>query len=152
MISAAVREQVGTNLQLPTVDLGNLSLKNIANAVRAFRIVTSTEEARARMPAMGATGRPSIAVLPFRTLDPDPEKAYFGECMVEDIIASLATLKELRVISRNSTVAYRGKEADAQQVGLDLGVRYVLSGSVRRGRRRDRITTELADTETGSVL
>jgi TolB-like protein/Tfp pilus assembly protein PilF len=152
MISAAVREQVGANLQLPTVDLGNLSLKNIANPVRAFRIVTSTEEARARIPAMGATGRPSIAVLPFRTLDPDPEKAYFGECMVEDIITSLATLKELRVISRNSTVAYRGKEADVHQVGLDLGVRYVLSGSVRRGRRRDRITTELADTETGSVL
>jgi len=98
MISAAVREQVGANLQLPTVDLGGLSLKNIANPVRAFRIVTSTDEVRARLPAMGATGRPSIAVLPFRTLDPDPDKAYFGECMVEDIIASLATLKELRVI------------------------------------------------------
>jgi len=152
MISAAVREQVGANLQLPTVDLGGLSLKNIANPVRAFRIVTSTDEVRARLPAMGATGRPSIAVLPFRTLDPDPDKAYFGECMVEDIIASLATLKELRVISRNSTVAYRGKETDVYQVGIDLGVRYVLSGSVRRGSRRDRITTELADTETGSVL
>jgi len=152
MISAAVREQVGANLQLPTVDLGNLSLKNIANPVRAFRIVTATGASRPRIPAMGAPGRPSIAVLPFRTLDSDPAKAYFGEGMVEDIIASLATLKDLRVISRNSTIAYRGKEADVHQVGLDLGVRYVLSGSVRRGPRRDRITTELADAETGSVL
>jgi TolB-like protein len=152
MISAAVREQVGSNLQLPIIDLGNLSLKNIAAPVRAFRVAISTDDVRPRLPAVGVPGRPSIAVLPFRTLDPDPEKAYFGECMVEDIIASLATLKELRVISRNSTVAYRGRDTDVHQVGLDLGVRYVLSGSVRRGVRRDRITTELADTETGSVL
>jgi len=120
--------------------------------VRAYRVVTSLEHSRPRLPAAGAPGRPSIAVLPFRSLDPDPEKAYFGECMVEDIIASLATLKELRVISRNSTIVYRDKETDVHQVGVDLGVRYVLSGSVRRGPRRDRITTELADTETSSVL
>src|SRR6516165_5940632 len=152
MISATVREQVGSNLQLPTIDLGNLVLKNVANPVRAYRVVTSLEHSRPRLPADGAPGRPSIAVLPFRSLDPDPEKAYFGECMVEDIIASLATLKELRVISRNSTIVYRDKETDVHQVGVDLGVRYVLSGSVRRGPRRDRITTELADAETGSVL
>jgi adenylate cyclase len=152
MISGAVREQVGSNLQLPAIDLGNLALKNVANPVRAYRVVSSPEHSRPRLPAAGPPGRPSIAVLPFRTLDPDPEKAYFGECMVEDIIASLATLKELRVISRNSTVAYRGKETDVRQVGADLGVRYVLSGSVRRGPRRNRITTELADTETSSVL
>jgi len=152
MISATVREQVGSNLELPAIDLGNLALKNVANPVRAYRVVTSLEHSRPRLPAAGAPGRPSIAVLPFRSLDPDPEKAYFGECMVEDIIASLATLKELRVISRNSTIVYRDKETDVHQVGVDLGVRYVLSGSVRRGPRRDRITTELADTETSSVL
>jgi adenylate cyclase len=98
MISATVREQVGSNLELPAIDLGNLALKNVANPVRAYRVVTSLEHSRPRLPAAGAPGRPSIAVLPFRSLDPDPEKAYFGECMVEDIIASLATLKELRVI------------------------------------------------------
>jgi adenylate cyclase len=152
MISAAVREQVGSNLQLPAIDLGNLTLKNIADPVRAYRVMTALEQGSPRMPAIVQSGRPSIAVMPFRMLDPDPEKAYFGECMVEDIIASLSTLKELRVISRNSTVAYRGREVDVRQVGSDLGVRYVLSGSVRRGRRRDRITTELADAETSSVL
>jgi TolB-like protein len=152
MISAAVREQVGSNLQLPAIDLGNLTLKNIADPVRAYRVMTALKQGSPRMPAIVPSGRPSIAVMPFRMLDPDPEKAYFGECMVEDIIASLSTLKELRVISRNSTVAYRGREVDVRQVGSDLGVRYVLSGSVRRGRRRDRITTELADAETSSVL
>ena len=152
MISAAVREQVGSNLQLPTIDLGNLALKNVANPVRAFRVVTSREHYRPRLSAAGAPGRPSIAVLPFRTLDHGEARAYFGECMVEDIIAALAALKELRVISRNSTAAYRGKETDVRQVGVDLGVRYVLSGSVRHGPRRNRITTELADTETSSVL
>jgi adenylate cyclase len=152
MISGAVREQVGSNLQLPAIDLGNLALKNVANPVRAYRVVTSPEHSRPRLPATGAPGRPSIAVLPFRTLNHDPARAYFGECMVEDITAALATLKELRVISRNSTLAYQGREADVRQVGTDLGVRYVLSGSVRRGPRRDRITTELADTETSSVL
>jgi TolB-like protein len=152
MISAAVREQVGSNLQLPAVDLGHLALKNVGNPVRAYRVETTPEHSRPRLPAAGAPGRPSIAVLPFRTLDPDPGREYFGECMVEDIIAALATLKELRVISRNSTAAYRGRETDIRQIGVDLGVRYVLSGSVRRGPRRDRITTELADAESSSVL
>jgi TolB-like protein len=152
MISAAVREQVGANLQLPTIDLGNLSLKNIANPVRVFRVVTSPEHGRPRISAVGEPNQPSIAVLPFRTLDVDPEKAYFGECMVEDIVAALAMLEELRVISRSSTLAYRGTDIDLRRVGVDLGVRYVLTGSVRRGLRRNRITAELADTESGAVL
>jgi adenylate cyclase len=151
MISAAVREQVGKNLQLPTVDLGNVSLRNIANPVRAIRVISS-EQVRARISASSVPGQPSIAVMPFRTLDPDPERAYFGECMVEDIIASLATLGELRVISSSSTQTFRGADTDLRRVGLDLGVRYLLTGSVRRGPRSNRIVAELADIESGSVL
>jgi adenylate cyclase len=101
---------------------------------------------------VGSRGQPSVVVLPFRTLDPAPEKAYFGECIVEDIIAGLATLEELRVISRSSTLRYRGTDKDLRQVGLDFGARYVLTGSVQPGRQRNRITAELADTETGLVL
>jgi adenylate cyclase len=152
MISGAVREQVGANLQLPLVDLGDVSLRNIANPVRAIRVATSPAQGRPRIPAGVARGQPAIAVLPFSALDSDSEKAYFGASIVEDIIASLAALEELRVISRGSTLRYRGTDVDLRQVRLDLGVRYVLTGSVRRDGRRYRITAELIDVETGLVL
>jgi TolB-like protein/Tfp pilus assembly protein PilF len=151
MISAAVREQVGANLDLPTVDLGNLGLKNIQAPVRAFRVLTNIEQDAPRIARANLRRQPSIAVLPFRTLDPDPEQAYFGDGLVEDIIGALAALKDLLVISRNSTLVYRGKDVEVRRVGSDLDVRYVLSGSVRRRGHRLRIAAELADTESGLV-
>lgn len=151
MISSSVREEVGTNLELPTVDLGNLSLKNIQTPVRAFRVITNPDPGGPRLVRSNQRRQPSIAVLPFRTLDPDPEHAYFGDGLVEDIIGALAALKDLLVISRNSTLVYRGKDVEVRRVGSDLDVRYVLSGSVRRHGSRLRIAAELADTETGLV-
>jgi len=152
MISAAVREEVGANVDLPIVDLGNLGLRNIQTPVRAFRVLTSTEPGGPRSARSSLRRQPSIAVLPFRTLDPDPEQAYFGDGIVEDIIGALATLKDLLVISRNSTLVYRGKDTEVSRIGSDLNVRYVLSGSVRRSGSRLRIAAELADTESGLVL
>ena len=84
--------------------------------------------------------------------DQDPAQAYFGDGFVEDIIGALSALKELVVISRNSTLPYRNPDVDVRDVGQDLHVRYVLSGSVRRGGRRLRITAELADTHSGEIL
>jgi adenylate cyclase len=152
MISAAVREQVGQNLELPTVDLGNIGLKNIQTPVRAFRVLTGSDSGGSRSIRTSLRRQPSIAVLPFRTIDPDPEQAYFGEGLVEDIIGALAALKDLMVISRNSTLVYRGKDVEVSRIGRDLDVRYVLSGSVRRRGRRLRIAAELADTGSGLVL
>ncbi len=151
MISGAVREEVGTNLELPTVDLGNLALKNIQTPVRAFRVITNGDPGGPRLVRSSLRRQPSIAVLPFRTLDPDPEQSYFGDGLVEDIVGALAGLKDLLVISRSSTLVYRGREVEVRRVGSDLDVRYVLSGSVRRRGSRLRIAAELADTETGLV-
>src|SRR4029077_20738114 len=94
---------------------------------------------------------PSIAILPFRALD-DPKDTYFSEGMVDDIIFTLASVRGLLVISRTSTLAYRDTPTDLQRIGQELGVSYVLSGSVRRADNRLRISAELSHVETGSVI
>ena len=101
---------------------------------------------------LGADNRPSIAVLPFRKYQKDPEEAYFADGIVDDIIYALAGLKELFVVSRGSTLGYGGDEVDARAIGQALGVRYVLYGSVRRDAGRLRIATELSDAETGTII
>jgi len=152
MISGLVREQVGNNLGLPAIDLGQIPLKNIRAPVHVFRILTSAELSRPRQAEAWLHRQPSVAILPFRTLHDDPRQAYFGEGIVEDIIAALAGLKDFFVISRNSTMCYRGQDADVRRVGAELGVRYVLSGSVRRSARTLRVAAELAETNDGLVL
>ena len=99
-----------------------------------------------------AQGRPSIAVLPFRVEGEDQTKGYFGEGIVEDIVGSLASLHELLVISRSSTLRYRGEDVDVRVVGQDVGAKYALSGSVRRAGPRIRVSVELAETTGGSVV
>ena len=152
MMSAAVYQQAGAELSVQAVDLGETVLKNIAQPVRIFRAVVSTHAGRARASRTQKGGVPSIAVLPFRMVGQDEAQSYFGEGIVEDIIGALAALKELVVISRNSTLAYKSSHVDFRKVSQELNVRYVVSGSVRRDARRVRIMAELTDTYTGVIL
>src|SRR6202142_2317252 len=96
--------------------------------------------------------RPSIAVLPFANMSGDPEQEYFADGMVEEIITALSRIRWLFVIARNSTFTYKGQAVDVKQVGRELGVRYVLEGSVRKGRNQVRITGQLIDAGTGAHL
>lgn len=155
-VSRSVYDQVRARIDMPVHELGALELKNIGRLIEAYVICADPESGSAAVltgaARQASAYRPSVAVMPFRMFDPDPEKAYFGDCMVEDIIGSLSALQDLRVISRNSTASYRGADLDLRQLSRDLGVRYVLSGGVRRDPSRLRITAELADAENGQVL
>ena len=150
-VSASVREQVGEKLPIGFADLGEHEVKNIARPVRVYRVDARAEPtgpAAADTP-LALPDRPSIAVLPFANLSGDPEQDYFVDGMVEDIITGLSRNKWLFVIARNSSFAYKGKSPDIRQVGRELGVRYVLEGSVRRAAARVRITGQLVEAESG---
>jgi len=112
--------------------------------------VAITETAERTRPALALPGKPSIAVLPFANLNADPEQEYFADGIVGDIITELSRFSELFVIARNSSFQYKGKAVDVRQVGRELGVRYVLEGSIRRGGDRIRISAQLIDTATGA--
>ena len=132
-ISGTVYDQVATKVPLVWEFLGEQSVKNIARRVRVYRVrLGATANRSASRPSVSPADRPSIAVLPFREPDVSEGHSYFGDGIVEDIIGALASLPDLVVISRNSTSRFRGTPVDVGSVGRDLGVRYVLSGSVRR--------------------
>ena len=139
-------------------DLGDQSLKNIARPVRVYRI--ELEEARAEPPATAPAAPaafalpdgPSIAVLPFQNMSGDAEQDYFCDGLVEDIITTLSKLAGLRVIARNSTFVYKGRSVDVRDAAKQLGVRYVLEGSVRKSGNRIRITAQLIDAKDGAHL
>ena len=156
-ISGGVHDQVRDKLDLPFEDIGEQMVKNIARPVRAFRITTGSGQ-RAQLPKaqlqpqLSLPDKPSIAVLPFQNMSGDPEQEYFADGMVEDIITALSRFKELFVIARNSSFIYKGRAVDIQQVSRDLGVRYVLEGSVRKAGNRVRITGQLIDAETRAHL
>jgi adenylate cyclase len=153
-VSASVREQVGEKMPIGFADMGQHRVKNIARPVRAYR-VEKRGEPRADLADDAATGplalpdRPSIAILPFANMSGDPEQDYFVDGMVEDIITGLSRIKWLFVIARNSSFAYKGKSPDIRQVGRELGVGYVLEGSVRRAADRLRITGQLVEADSG---
>jgi adenylate cyclase len=156
-ISGRVYEQVEGKLDLGFEDMGEHEVKNIRKPVRVFRV--KTDDGGARRQGLGAAGqalalpnKPSIAVLPFDNLSGDPEQEYFADGITEDIITGLSRFRSLFVIARNSTFAYKGRSPDVREVARDLGVRYVLEGSVRRGGERIRITGQLVDAETGNHL
>ena len=135
------------------VDLGEQSLKNIARSVRVYRFdlaskATTAPEAPPSLPAQ--SDKPSIAILAFTNMSGDPEQEYFSDGISEDIITDLSKLSELHVIARNSTFTYKGKAVDVKQVGRELGVRYVLEGSVRKAGNRVRVTGQLIDAATGA--
>jgi adenylate cyclase len=139
-----VRGKLDANFQ----DTGERQLKNIAQPVRVYQFRPGGGAAEAATLAL--PDKPSIAVLPFQNLSGDPEQEYFADGMVEDIITGLSRIKWLFVIARNSTFTYKGRAVDVKQVGRELGVRYVLEGSVRKAADRVRITGQLIDAATGT--
>jgi len=146
-VSRVVRDQVRDKLDIAFEDLGEQALKNIARPVRVFRVrPDAAVSAVSPAPALALPDKPSIAVLPFENMSGDPEQEYFADGMVEDIITGLSRIKWLFVIARNSTFVYKGRAVDVKQIGRELGVRYVLEGSVRKLGNRVRITGQLIDT------
>jgi TolB-like protein len=137
-------------------DKGEIALKNIARPVQVFAI-SGAKESKTTVspeskPALALPDKPSIAVLPFANMSGDPEQDYFADGMVDDITTALSHFKAMFVIARNSSFTYKGRAVDVKQVGRELGVRYVLEGSVRKAANRVRITGQLVDTATGAHL
>jgi adenylate cyclase len=162
VVSRAVREAVTGRLKVSLHALGELALKNVERPIRAFRAdwsagdwpAHSVEAGAAATPmefaaALTLPDKPSIAVLPFQNMSGDPEQEYFVDGMVEEIITGLSRSKQLFVVARNSSFAYKGKSPDIRHVGRELGVRYVLEGSVRKSGNRVRITGQLVDASSG---
>jgi adenylate cyclase len=135
------------------VDSGEHSLKNIARPVRVYRVELGGESAtQPATPASVLLDKPSIAVLPFTNMSGDAEQDYFCDGLVEDIITTLSKLAGLRVIARNSSFVYKGRSVDVREAAKQLGVRYVLEGSVRKSGNRIRITAQLIDAKDGAHL
>ena len=151
-VSNTVHDQVRDRLPFAFEDLGEQQVKNIARPVRVFRAQLGMPNAGAPPPALALPDKPSIAVLPFQNLSGDPEQEYFADGMVEEIITALSRIRWLFVIARNSTFTYKGQAIDVKRVGRELGVRYVLEGSVRKAGGRVRITAQLIDATTGVHL
>lgn len=153
LISNRVYEDVIDKLDLTFEDMGELTLKNIARPVRAHALRTESE---ARSGAVAAHPKrpvkPSVAVLAFENLSSDPEQDYFADGITEDIITALSRAPWLFVIARNSSFSYKGLSVDVRQIGRELGVRYVLEGSVRKVGANLRVTGQLVDAETGAHL
>jgi TolB-like protein/tetratricopeptide (TPR) repeat protein len=153
-ISDDAFRQVHGKVEAEFADIGEQSLKNIARPLRVYRIGPSpvTEQPTAAPTALPLPDKPSIAVLPFANLSGDPEQEYFVDGMVEEIITALSRIRWLFVIARNSSFTYKGQAVDVKQVARELGVRYVLEGSVRKAGERVRVTAQLIDAETGTHL
>ena len=157
-ISGAVHEQVENKLPLTYTALGEQSVKNILRPVRVFRVVlepratTDGAEQSEGAPALALPDKPSIVVLPFLNLSGDVEQEYFSDGITEDLITDISKLSGLFVISRNSAFLYKGKAVRPEQVSKELGVRYLLEGSIRKASNRVRITAQLIDATTGYHL
>src|SRR5262245_19977754 len=142
---------VQRKLPLQFVDMGEHQLKNITDPVRVYRVNAAQQiQGVTTKPTLSLPDKPSIAVLPFTTLSGDPDQEYFGDGIAEDILTDLAKLRWLFVIARNSSFTFRGKAVDVRNVSRELGVRYVLEGSVRRAGSRIRVTAQLIDATMGS--
>jgi adenylate cyclase len=168
LISRTVHEAVAGRVKATFDDLGSLALKNIERPLQAFEVKWNPTDwnASAAAPTAQASGRalsttdialalpdkPSIAVLPFINMSGDPEQEYFTDGITEDIITELSRFHSLFVIARNSSFSYKGKSPNIQQVGWELGVRYVLEGSIRKSSNRIRVTGQLIDTLTGNHI
>jgi TolB-like protein len=150
-LSQTVFNHVRGKVKLGFEDLGERQLKNIARPVRVYRLHPDGDEWAVR-PALALPDKPSIAVLPFTNMSGDPEQEYFADGMVDDIITALSRFRNLFVIARNSSFAYKSRAIDVKEVGRELGVRYVLEGSVRKAGERLRITGQLIDASTGAHL
>jgi TolB-like protein/Tfp pilus assembly protein PilF len=150
-ISRMVLEGLGNRVEAVFSDAGEHQVKNVARPIRVWRWSSAPVD----MPyaeAMSLSERPSIAVLPFQNLSGDTEQDYFADGMVEEIITALSRMHWLLVIARNSSFTYKGKAVDVKRAGRELGVRYVLEGSVRKAWKRVRVTGQLIDTATAAHI
>ena len=165
-LSATAWMQAKGKIEIEVDDLGEMTLKNVPEPVRVYRVDpngrVNPQGSRITSPSgpnfldadreLSLPDKPSIAVLPFDNMSTDPEQEYFSDGITEDIITELSRFPTLFVIARNSTFSYKGKSIDVKQVATDLGVRYVLEGSVRRAGQRVRITAQLIDSQSGNHI
>jgi adenylate cyclase len=149
-VSRVVRDQVRDKGDFGFEDLGEQQVKNIVRPIRVYRIKVA--ETTAVKPPLPLPDKPSLAVLPFQNMTGDPEQEYFVDGIVEEITTAISRLPWLFIIARNSSFTYRGRAVDVKQVARELGVRYVLEGSVRKAGNRVRITGQLIDTATGAHI
>ena len=158
LVSRTVRDHVRDKLGFAFEDMGEQQVKNIARPVRIHRIRLAEEAGVPSVnpsypptsPALALPDKPSVAVLPFTNMSSDPEQEFFSDGIAEDIITALSRYPSLFVIARNSCFTYKGRAVDVKQVGLELGVRYVLEGSLRKAGNRIRVTAQLVEAETGN--
>jgi TolB-like protein/Tfp pilus assembly protein PilF len=148
-VSGTVRDHIGNRLDLHFEDAGEQRLKNLDRPVRIYRIGMGPAPAKA---TLALPDKPSIAVLPFQNMSGDHKQEYFADGIVEEIITALSRFHSLFVIARNSSFTYKGRAVDVKQVGRELGVRYVLEGSVRKSGSRVRIIGQLINSTTGAHL
>src|SRR5215472_812157 len=149
-VSARVQEDAAGKLDLAFEDIGEQHLKNIVRPVRVYRVAMGRAADTAKGPAsLALPDKPSIAVLPFINMSADPDQEFFADGIAEDIITALSRYSSLFVIARNSCFTYKGRAIDVKQVGRELGVRYVLEGSLRKAGNRIRVTGQLVEAETG---
>jgi adenylate cyclase len=155
-LSSSAYDHVRSKLAVEFIDLGEQMLKNIERPVRVYAALAEHTQvgvpARHAQQQLSLPDKPSIAVLPFQNMSNDPEQEYFADGTVEDIITALSRFKSLFVIARNSSFTYKGRSVDFKQVGRQLGVRYVLEGSVRKAGGKVRITGQLIEAATGAHL
>jgi adenylate cyclase len=149
-ISEDAFRQVRGKIETEFLDGGEQALKNIARPVRVYRALTDRTLSPAASPVLALPDKPSIAVLPFQNMSGDPEQEYFAGGMVEEIITALSRYPSLFVIARNSSFTYSGRVVDVKVIGRELGVRYILEGSVRKAGNRIRVTAQLVEAETGN--
>jgi adenylate cyclase len=150
-ISGPARDHLGNRLDLTFEDMGEQTLKNIERPVRVYRVILDRATAQAKDTANGAQQleKPSIAVLPFNNMSGDPEQEYFSDGITEDIITDLSNISGLFVVARNTAFTYKGKPVKVQQVAQELGVRFILEGSVRKASSRVRVTGQLINGKDG---
>ena len=154
-VSANVHEHVAGAVNADFEDLGEQTVKNLPRPVRCYRLATAASAAEPTLPEsqpLALPDKPSIAVLPFQNMSGDPEQEFFADGMTEDIITALSRYRSLFVIARNSTFAYKGQSPDLRQVSTELGVRYVLEGSIRKAGQRIRVTAQLIEGTSGAHI
>src|SRR6266851_547286 len=158
LVSRTVRDHVRDKLGFAFEDMGEQQVKNIARPIRIHRIRLAEEAGvpsvspsyRATTPALVLPDKPSVAVLPFTNMSGDPDQEFVSDGIAEDVITALSRYPSLFVIARNSCFTYKGRAVDVKQIGRELGVRYVLEGSVRKAGNRIRVTAQLVEAETGN--
>ncbi|MBW5436432.1 adenylate/guanylate cyclase domain-containing protein [Bradyrhizobium canariense] len=157
-ISDDARRQIRGKIDVVYNDMGLQALKNIAEPMHAWRLLVDANSSAASTPAqapeiaqpLALPDKPSIAVLPFQNMSPDPDQEFFADGIAEDVITALSRYSSLFVIARNSSFSFKGRAVDVKQVGRELGVRYVLEGGLRKSGNRVRVTAQLVEAETGN--